>query len=249
MKTQAEAVAWLKAQVGKHLDYDRQYGQQCFDFFNYYFQFLTGVGPYAEGYGVQGAKDIWNVAADAKFFVKVANNPKLPNQIPVPGDILIYNATWGAGFGHVEVVESADVHGVHVIGENEHNNPAEGVVRVYRTWSPIVGGLIGWLHPRYPAPPAPKPAPAPAPAPVPKPAPAPVPAPAPTPQVSEPVKPAPAPAPVVTATVPAPAPSPVVTVTHTPAPAPQASTLKHDILVIIAALASLVAAASVWLHS
>ena len=80
--TRQDAINWLNAQNGKALDFDSMYGVQCFDFFNYYYQFLTGRNPYSDGYGVPGAKDIWNVPTSR--FTKVANNPNDPNQYPAP---------------------------------------------------------------------------------------------------------------------------------------------------------------------
>jgi cell division septation protein DedD len=141
--TENEANAWLGQQTGKHLDYDQQYGQQCFDFFNYYYQFVTGEGPYADGYGVAGAKDIWDVPTD--FFDKIPDSRTLE---PNVGDVLIYGSSWGAGFGHVEVCRWSDANGCHVIGENEHGDASEGVVEVYRTWGNM-RGLIGVMRPRF----------------------------------------------------------------------------------------------------
>lgn len=140
---QSEAINWLKSQIGQHLDYDNAYGQQCFDFFNFYYKFITGQNPYASGYQLPSAKDIWNVT-DGNF-VKFPDSNTL---VPQPGDIAIYGAAWGAGNGHVEVVESNDANGCWFIGENEHNNPNEGVVRVYRTWAQM-RGLLGVMHPNW----------------------------------------------------------------------------------------------------
>jgi len=143
MATQVQAVAWLTAQIGQHLDYDHAYGQQCVDFFNYYYQFLTGDSPYNDGYGVSGAKDLWNVANTR--FTMIPDSASL---VPQPGDVLIYGSTWGGGFGHVEVCLSSDANGAYLAGENEHNNASEGVVRVYRTWAQMKG-LIGVMRPNY----------------------------------------------------------------------------------------------------
>lgn len=151
MVTQDMADVWLGQQVGKHLDYDNLYGQQCFDFFNFYYQFVTGRNPYSDGYAVPGAKDIWNVPTDK--FDKIPDSNSL---VPNVGDVLVYGASWGGGFGHVEVCRWSDHSGCHVIGENEHNNANEGVVEVYRSWASM-RGLIGVMRPRF----APKPQPAP----------------------------------------------------------------------------------------
>lgn len=146
MKTQLEAINWINGTVGQHLDYDHQYGQQCFDYFNFYYQWLTGDSPYADGFGVSGAKDIWNVSTSA--FDKIRDSNTL---VPQPGDVLIYGPSWGAGYGHVELCLSSDASGSHLVGENEHNNPSEGVVVVYRTWTQMTG-LIGVMRPHFAAP-------------------------------------------------------------------------------------------------
>src|SRR5581483_11873041 len=120
MATQAQAVAWITQQEGQHLDYDKVYGQQCVDFFNYYYQFLTGDNPFADGFGISGAKDLWGVPTTR--FTKFADSKSL---VPQPGDVLIYGASWGAGSGHVEVCIGSDASGSTLVGENEHNNPTE----------------------------------------------------------------------------------------------------------------------------
>ena len=143
MKTQPQAVDWLNQQVGKGLNFDGAYGQQCFDFFNYYYQFLTGNSPYNDGYGVPGAKDIWNVGTDK--FDKIADSASL---VPQPGDVLIYGSTWGGGYGHVEVVISSDANGSNIVGQNLRGNATDPVTRVYRTWAGM-RGLIGVMRPKF----------------------------------------------------------------------------------------------------
>lgn len=46
--TQNDAVAWAKAQIGKGLDYDHVYGNQCVDLIKYYYNYF-GVARYAMG--------------------------------------------------------------------------------------------------------------------------------------------------------------------------------------------------------
>ena len=138
--TRQDAVNWLLSETGGRLDFDGQFGNQCFDYFNFYYQFLTGRNPYWDGYAVPGAKDIWNVGNDR--FTKIANDPNDANQIPQPGDILIYNGNWGGGFGHVEMVLSADVNGATVSAQN---TKGQYVSQDYRSWSRIQNALIGWL--------------------------------------------------------------------------------------------------------
>jgi len=139
--TRQDAINWLNAQNGKSLDYDNAYGVQCFDFFNFYYQFLTGRSPYTDGYGVMGAKDIWTVPTSR--FTKIANNPNDPNQYPQSGDVLIYGV---GAYGHVNVCLSADGNGVTTIGQNE-NNRNDPTQIITRNWATVVGNLklIGWL--------------------------------------------------------------------------------------------------------
>jgi hypothetical protein len=136
------AVQWLEAQLGKKLDFDKLYGGQCVDLFNYYYQFITGRHPYGDNYGVAGAKDLWNVANSR--LTKIVNNVNDPNQIPQPGDILVYNSRWGGGYGHVEFVISANASGVTVIGQNMLGK-LDPVSKTTRSWGSIASGLIGWL--------------------------------------------------------------------------------------------------------
>jgi N-acetylmuramoyl-L-alanine amidase len=146
MVTRAQAVTWLKAQIGKYLDYDHQYGAQCVDFFNFYYKYITGGrSPYADGYTVVGAKNLWWVPTDK--FIKIPDSPSL---WPKPGDVLIYGSTWGGGYGHVEVCLSSDAYGSWVVGENEYGNPWQGTVKVYRTWKQMYG-LTGAMRPRFPS--------------------------------------------------------------------------------------------------
>lgn len=132
--TQSTAVSWLVAQVGQFKNFDGLYVNQCVDLFNFYYQFLTGVSPYSRGYGVPGAKDLWNVATDV--FTKIADSSTLE---PQPGDVLIYGASWGGGWGHVEMVEYTNANGCGVIGNNMLGNPTAPTTRAFRTWAGMRG--------------------------------------------------------------------------------------------------------------
>lgn len=138
--TTTDAVNWLNAQVGQYKDFDGQYGAQCVDLFNFYYQYITGRNPYGDGYGVPGAKDLWNVATSR--FTKIGDSPSL---VPQPGDILIYGASWGGGYGHVEMVVGTDSKGCTIVGNNLVGNPRLPVARTYRTWAQM-RGLIGVMR-------------------------------------------------------------------------------------------------------
>ncbi len=95
-KTKAEAMNWVRSQVGVSIDFDGYYGAQCVDLIKAYYQYL-GVAPvsgnaidYTNDNGVDRCPDGWQRIAGAQ---------------PQEGDILIY--TGGTGnLGHVAIYES-----------------------------------------------------------------------------------------------------------------------------------------------
>lgn len=134
--TRNEAIGWVQSKLGQALDFDGRYGAQCFDLFNFYYQYLTGRNPYGDGFGVEGAKDIWNVRVP--YFDYIQNNPNDANQLPSPGDIIIYDGglSGSGGYGHVAIVgESKQVY-------YEQN---WGGMYVKRNTRAFNGHEIGWL--------------------------------------------------------------------------------------------------------
>lgn len=134
--TREQAIDWCKAQLGKALDYDGQYSAQCVDFFNFYYRQLTGRNPYSDGFGVPGAKDLWNVRVGD--FEYIANDPNDVNQLPSPGDIIIYsgNMPGTGGYGHVAIVGES---------KNVYYEQNYGGMFVKRNTRQFNGHEIGWL--------------------------------------------------------------------------------------------------------
>lgn len=134
--TRTDAIAWCQSKLGQAMDFDGQYGAQCVDFFNFYYQYLTGRNPYSDGYGVPGAKDLWNVPTT--LFTKITNNPNDLTQLPSPGDIIIYNGSMpgSGGYGHVAVVGEA---------KNIYYEQNYGGMYVKKNSRPFNGYEIGWL--------------------------------------------------------------------------------------------------------
>ncbi len=88
--TQAEAIAWLNAQVGKSLDYDGAYGAQCVDLIKYYYNFF-GYASYAKGNGCDYATN-----------TLPPNWSRIKGATPQTGDIMVW--TGGPGdYGHVAI--------------------------------------------------------------------------------------------------------------------------------------------------
>ena len=194
MVTQQQAIDWLHAQKGKALDFDGAYGCQCADYFNYYFQYISnGVSPYSVFGYYEGAKDLW-VPTD--YFDLIPDSDTL---FPLPGDVFIYGASWGGGYGHVDMCIVSDANGSTYSGQNENGNPYNTcVTEGYRTWAQQ-SGLTGVMRPKFSvAAPAPEPAPE-------VPTPPTLPTPEPTPEVPTP----PTPPVVVPEPTPEPKPEPV----------------------------------------
>jgi len=161
MVTQQQAIDWLKAQNGKALDFDGVYGCQCADYFNYYYQFLTGgANPIADFNWYEGAKDLWQANCN---FDLIGDSESLH---PLPGDVFIYGPTWGGGYGHVDMCLFSDDNGSYYSGQNENAQPYNTcVTEGYRTWGQQ-WGLLGVMRPRFtveapevPTPPTPEPTP------------------------------------------------------------------------------------------
>ncbi|WP_239740253.1 N-acetylmuramoyl-L-alanine amidase [Mammaliicoccus sp. P-M59] len=102
-KTQKQAIAYLKKQIGRKIDYDGWYGFQCFDQANDYWHYLFG-------HGLQGgsAVDIPTNATNKEYFKKEATIHKnTPSFLAKGGDLVIFPNTYGEGHGHVAGVLSA----------------------------------------------------------------------------------------------------------------------------------------------
>mgnify|MGYP004506804831 CR=1 FL=1 len=92
--TAQEALAWVRSQLGKSLDYDGVYGAQCVDLIKYYYDYL-GCASYARGNGADYAS---NTLPSGWARYKGAQ--------PQPGDILVYGASSSNPYGHVAIYEA-----------------------------------------------------------------------------------------------------------------------------------------------
>lgn len=153
--TRQEALNWCEGQINKQLNYDGMYGNQCTDFINYYYEHVTGQNPYSKGYAVPSAYQYFNV--DCDNVTPIRNNINDLNQLPQPGDVMVWKSGLAGtyGNGHVAVVVAADANTMTVI---EQNWGGDRVLKHTRGWT---GQELGWLSFRQFDAPAPAPAPAP----------------------------------------------------------------------------------------
>jgi len=90
---------FIKKWLGKGIDYDGAYGNQCMDVYR---QYVKEVLQEKQSPAVKGAKDVWNTYLPT-VFTRIENKPE---NRPENGDVVI----WGMlPFGHIGVCEKADV--------------------------------------------------------------------------------------------------------------------------------------------
>lgn len=112
--TQAEAVAWAQAQVGKALDYDGVYGAQCVDLIAFYYRYLgnTTPGGNARDYCSNALPSGWKRITNSSGFV------------PQPGDICVWGANAGGNgsYGHVAIYINGNSSRINTVDQNYLNN-------------------------------------------------------------------------------------------------------------------------------
>lgn len=99
--TQNDAVAWARAQIGKGLDYDGVYGNQCVDLIKYYYNYF-GVAGYAMG--------------NANAYITNALPPGWTRVYGgyQPGDVAVWkvnhscNTCGTTSYGHVGIITSVN---------------------------------------------------------------------------------------------------------------------------------------------
>lgn len=112
--TRDEAVAWADAQIGKGLDYDGAYGNQCVDLIKYYYDYF-GVAGYATG--------------NANAYITNALPPGWTRVYGdyQPGDVAVWKVNYSCGtysttaYGHVGIITSADSVGFNAVNQNFNN--------------------------------------------------------------------------------------------------------------------------------
>lgn len=130
---------------GVAVDFDRAYGGQCWDLVAQYSQEVVGLqggawdvmptGP------LGGAVEIYTVFKNPlpTYYDRIANSPD-PNQLPLEGDIIVWN--WGT-YGHTAICLGATSASISVF---EENSPVGSAAHVTpnKTWS----GCVGWIRPK-----------------------------------------------------------------------------------------------------
>ncbi len=109
--SQADAVAWANAQIGKSLDYDGEWGAQCVDLIYFYYQYL-GVSPM----GGNACDYTWNSLPSGWQRINYYSGLS-----PNPGDICVWGGYQGPAiseFGHIGIVTSGNANTFSTVEQN-----------------------------------------------------------------------------------------------------------------------------------
>src|SRR3990167_1301627 len=83
----------------KGIDFDGYYGFQCMDLYQQYNkECVGGLRVYANAY------EMWT-RYDKEKYIRIEN---LPDNVPLGGDVIIWNQNAGGGFGHIAVFSHGD---------------------------------------------------------------------------------------------------------------------------------------------
>jgi len=128
---------------GVHIDEDGYYGAQCWDVSARYAREVVGCPSFPTGSG--GAEGLFRIFANPipQYFDKIANNKSDPNQIPLKGDVIVWDSSFSPPWGHTAVVISANSAGVTVLEQNGNNPGGVSYIKT-RGWT----GVSGWLRPK-----------------------------------------------------------------------------------------------------
>ena len=138
--------------VGTKIDYDKAYGFQCVDLVRIWAK---------EGWGLTSGA----VGGSAKFaFTKnsmlkladVLRTANADNLVPLQGSIIVFDSAEKNKYGHIAIVDSANVNEVSVLEQNGGSGTGDGkdanAIRLktykYSANSKGVGKVLGWLTPK-----------------------------------------------------------------------------------------------------
>lgn len=120
--------------LGKGINYDGAYGNQCMDVYRMYVKEVLGC---PQSPPVQGAKDVWSTYLP-EYFERIANSP---TGVPQQGDIVI----WGMNpYGHIAICDKAATSTLTCFEQNWKEGDGSGVteIRLHGNYN----NVLGWLR-------------------------------------------------------------------------------------------------------
>lgn len=128
--TKSEFVKFLKGTIGKQYDFDGWYGFQCFDYANIGWQQLFG-------HGLKGNGAI-DIPTHNKFDNEATVYENTKSFKAEPGDMVVFNANYGQGYGHVAWVISATLNEITVLEQNwQGGGWTDGIKRGGKGWETV----------------------------------------------------------------------------------------------------------------
>lgn len=110
---------WAGSVIGKPLDPDGRYGNQCVDAIDHFAEFIFGVPwPQSVG-GVAGAKSLLDVAPD-KYWDRIDYHPGF---VPQQFDVLVWRGDYLNQWGHTAVCWWANASTINVIQQDGFARP------------------------------------------------------------------------------------------------------------------------------
>ena len=151
IKTQQEAVNWLKSQNGNKYDFDGVDGTQCVEFVRAYVNFLLKGNPWTDAWnGIHpgNGREVYNSAMWKKLGWDVYKNTA--DFLPQPGDI--FSAGGKTKYGHTAVVISSTLTKATIMEANFDGNGCPAKARDI-TWrsasSNTAEGATYFIRPKF----------------------------------------------------------------------------------------------------
>jgi len=131
---------FIEKNLGRYIDYDKHYGNQCVDLMREYIIECLGKDPYKVIPANNYAKNMY-YNYSGKDLIKIRNTP---TGVPKKGDIIFWGTyPFVTGIaGHVGIVVSANINNFVVFNQNYPTN-SPCLLRKFN-----YKGVIGWLSTR-----------------------------------------------------------------------------------------------------
>lgn len=131
---------WVKANIGKGIDYDKTYGVQCVDLAKHFIKNVLGVEPQSIG----NAIEYYNKRKTSKYlkdnFKWIDNTPEF---IPQKGDLCVFTSKTGNGHISIATGEGTTKY-FYSYDQNYPKSQHEPMAKIKHTY----GSFLGVLRPK-----------------------------------------------------------------------------------------------------
>lgn len=131
--------SFIKAHIGKAMDYDGVAGCQCVDLIKYYLDEVFDIKPGAWG-DAHAYYNEWTTYTDKlqKNFTRIANTPDF---VPKKGDIMVWGKTLNGNWGHVALCDGVGDTTYFYSYDNNWTGNHDAVTRIKHNYSHVLGVL------------------------------------------------------------------------------------------------------------